>query len=149
MKKVEKKEGTVVFFVGLSMIYWAINDDFIKEIIVKNSISGNWGWKEPRTTLFLDFWSHLLPNAKFILIYRSPWEVVDSLYTWQDKIFQTKPELAVKFWLNYNQKIIDFYNYAANRCLLANIQTIINNQIVIGITDFEFEKLVGNAQKLE
>ncbi len=28
MKKGEKKEETVVFFVGLSMIYWAINDDF-------------------------------------------------------------------------------------------------------------------------
>ena len=26
MKKVEKKEDIVVFFVGLSMIYWAIND---------------------------------------------------------------------------------------------------------------------------
>ena len=28
MKRVEKKEDTVVFFVGLSMIYWAISDDF-------------------------------------------------------------------------------------------------------------------------
>jgi hypothetical protein len=28
-KKEEKKEDTVVFFVGLSSIYWAINDDFI------------------------------------------------------------------------------------------------------------------------
>jgi hypothetical protein len=28
MKKVENKEDTVVFLVGLSMIYWAINDDF-------------------------------------------------------------------------------------------------------------------------
>ena len=33
MKKVEKKEDTVVFFVGLSMIYWAINDDFIWELV--------------------------------------------------------------------------------------------------------------------
>ncbi|NEQ35517.1 MAG: chromosome partitioning protein ParA [Okeania sp. SIO3I5] len=101
-----------------------------KEIIAKNSISGNWGWKEPRTTLFLDFWADLLPNAKFILIYRSPWEVVNSLYIRQDKIFKSQPELAVKLWLHYNQKIIDFYNHAANRCLLTNIQTIINNQEV-------------------
>ena len=33
MKKVEKKEDTVVFFVGLSMIYWAINDDCIWELV--------------------------------------------------------------------------------------------------------------------
>ena len=40
MKKPEKKEGTVVFFVGLSMIYWAINDDFIWEL-VENLMSLN------------------------------------------------------------------------------------------------------------
>ncbi|MDT9341051.1 sulfotransferase [Trichodesmium erythraeum 21-75] len=101
-----------------------------REIIAKNSISENWGWKEPRTTLFLDFWSYLLPNAKFILIYRSPWEVVNSLYNHQYQIFQNQPELAIKLWLHYNQKIIDFYNYAADRCLLTNIQTIINSQEV-------------------
>ena len=33
MKKAEKKEDTVVFFVGLSMIYWAINDDFIWKLV--------------------------------------------------------------------------------------------------------------------
>ena len=35
-----------------------------KEIIAKNSISGNWGLKEPRTTLFLDF-SFSLGSSKF------------------------------------------------------------------------------------
>jgi hypothetical protein len=24
-----------------------------------------WGWKEPRTVLFLDFWERLLPEARF------------------------------------------------------------------------------------
>ena len=40
MKKVEEKEDTVVLFVGLSMIYWAINDDFIWEL-VENLMSQN------------------------------------------------------------------------------------------------------------
>ncbi|MEO1623299.1 MAG: sulfotransferase, partial [Cyanobacteria bacterium J06632_3] len=35
-----------------------------------------WGWKDPRTTLFLDFWKQTLPNAKFVFVYRNPWEVV-------------------------------------------------------------------------
>ncbi|MGL4375416.1 MAG: chromosome partitioning protein ParA, partial [Microcoleaceae cyanobacterium] len=30
-----------------------------------------WGWKDPRTTLFLNFWDQLLPDAKYIFIYRS------------------------------------------------------------------------------
>gem|GEM_PF-1519468 len=40
MKRLEKKEDTVVFFVGLSMIYWAINDDCIWEL-VENLMSQN------------------------------------------------------------------------------------------------------------
>ena len=40
MKKVEKKEDTVVFFVGLSSICWAINYNFIREL-VENLISLN------------------------------------------------------------------------------------------------------------
>ena len=33
MEKVENKEDTVVCFVGLSRIYWAINDDFIWKLV--------------------------------------------------------------------------------------------------------------------
>ncbi|MFZ1025407.1 MAG: sulfotransferase [Limnoraphis robusta] len=96
-----------------------------KEIVAKNAVSSIWGWKEPRTTLFLDFWANLLPEANFLLIYRNPWDVVDSLYRRRDQTFEQEPELAVKFWLHYNQKIINFYNYFSRRCLLANIQGII------------------------
>ena len=106
-----------------------VEDRFVeqaKEIVAKNSTHRVWGWKEPRTTLFLDFWSDLLPEAKFLLIYRSPWEVVDSLYRRGDPTFQDQPELALKVWHQYNQIILDFYDHFSNRCLLANINTIVN-----------------------
>ena len=38
-----------------------------------------WGWKDTRNGLFLDFWRRLLPEACFVLVYRKPQEVVDSL----------------------------------------------------------------------
>ena len=95
-----------------------------KEIIAKNSLSPMWGWKEPRTTLFLDFWVNLLPDANFLLIYRSPWEVVDSLYRRGDDIFLEQPELAVKIWMHYNQKILDFYDKFSERCLLVSVYSI-------------------------
>jgi peptidoglycan hydrolase CwlO-like protein len=106
-----------------------VEDRFVeqaKEIVAKNSLSRVWGWKEPRTTLFLDFWSELLPEANFLLIYRSPWEVVDSLYRRGDRTFQDQPEFALKVWYHYNQIISDFYDRFSNRCLLANINTIVN-----------------------
>ncbi|MGB3533565.1 MAG: hypothetical protein WBA13_08605 [Microcoleaceae cyanobacterium] len=96
-----------------------------KQIVTKNAVSSTWGWKEPRTTLFLEFWANLLPESHYLLIYRSPWDVVDSLYRRGDPTFKREPELAIKLWLHYNQKIINFYNYFPQRCLLANIQGII------------------------
>lgn len=122
---------------GLSSAGWTLQDnleikeefiDQAKQVIEKNALSSVWGWKEPRTTLFLDFWAKLLPEARFLLIYRSPWEVADSLYRRKDEIFQTQPELAIKYWQHYNQKILNFYNQEQNRCLLANVKTIIQYQ---------------------
>ncbi|MFM6397676.1 sulfotransferase family protein, partial [Planktothrix sp.] len=122
---------------GVNIDGWTLQDnleikeefvDRAKELIEQNALSAVWGWKEPRTTLFLEFWAKLLPEAKFLLIYRSPWEVADSLYRRQDEIFQTQPELAIKYWQHYNQKILNFYNQEQHRCLLTNLHTIIQNQ---------------------
>ncbi|NJK64478.1 MAG: chromosome partitioning protein ParA [Synechococcaceae cyanobacterium SM2_3_1] len=102
-----------------------VNEQYIdqaQQIVEQNSISGIWGWKEPRTTLFLDFWSNFLPEAKFLLIYRSPWEVIDSLYRRrEDTPFPEEPELPAKLWLHYNQKLIDFCNHFSHRCILVNV----------------------------
>ncbi|MGB3510427.1 MAG: glycosyltransferase [Microcoleaceae cyanobacterium] len=87
-----------------------------------------WGWKDPRSTLFLNFWLNLLPEAKFIFVYRSPWEVVDSLYrrATDDKLLE-QPEIAVKMWLNYNQRILDFYQQKSQQCLIAKVHSIGKN----------------------
>ncbi|MBE9191778.1 sulfotransferase [Gloeocapsopsis crepidinum LEGE 06123] len=103
--------------------------DQAKELIAINSKSPYWGWKDPRTTLFLNFWADLLPEAKFILVYRSPWEVVDSLYRRggeNDTIFFSHPDLAVKLWIHYNQKILNFYDRFPDRCILTSVYSIAN-----------------------
>ncbi|CAC5341862.1 Chromosome segregation ATPase-like protein [Planktothrix rubescens CCAP 1459/22] len=102
--------------------------DRAKYIVEQNGLSSVWGWQEPRTTLFLDFWAKLLPEARFLLIYRSPWEVADSLYRRGDEMFQSQPELAIKYWQHYNQKILNFYNREQHRCLLTNLKTIVQYQ---------------------
>lgn len=37
-----------------------------------------WGWKDPRTVLFVDYWLSRLPDAKLIIPYRHPVEVLIS-----------------------------------------------------------------------
>ena len=75
-----------------------------------------WGWKDPRTTLFLDFWAELLPEARFLFIVRPPWEVVDSLFRRGDDVFLVNPRLAVDLWVSYNRRILDFVRAAGPRC---------------------------------
>ncbi|MUL35695.1 sulfotransferase family protein [Gloeocapsopsis dulcis] len=129
---------------GLDEIGWTLEDNIpvqepyrqqAKEIISKNSQANIWEWKDPRTTLFLDFWAELLPDAKFIFIYRSPWEVVDSLYRRGDEIFMKYPELAIKLWIHYNQKLLNFLHKFPNQCLLVSVDNIVNHteQFVQGI----------------
>jgi hypothetical protein len=83
-----------------------------------------WGWKDPRTVVFLPLWSSLIPDAKFALVYRAPWEVLDSLYRRGDAAFVDDPELAVKIWLRYNRSLLDLVLAAPERCLLVNVATI-------------------------
>ncbi|MEG4270259.1 MULTISPECIES: glycosyltransferase [unclassified Microcoleus] len=87
----------------------------------------HWGWKDPRTALFWDFWLNLLPEANFICVYRSPWEVVDSLYRrGTDVSLLQNPEKAVKMWIHYNQQVLELYERFPHRCLLANVYPIGN-----------------------
>ncbi|WRH65131.1 MAG: sulfotransferase [Planktothrix sp. GU0601_MAG3] len=98
-----------------------------KLIEINQDSSSAWGWKDPRTTLFLDFWHQLLPQAKFILVYRSPWEVIDSLYRRAtDATLLDHPEIAIQMWSNYNRKVLEFYHKYPDNCLLANVYTIGN-----------------------
>lgn len=97
------------------------------ELVRRSAAPGLWGWKDPRTTLFLDAWARKLPGSKFLLLLRAPWEVVDSLYRRgirADVIFAERPEFAVEVWLNYNRLVLDFCKRAGERCVLATAHRI-------------------------
>ena len=80
------------------------------------------GWKDPRTTLFLDFWAEILPECKFILLYRDPWSVIDSLRRrGSDRRIRIMPWLPANAWLKYNQAILDFYNTHSHNSILISI----------------------------
>jgi len=83
-----------------------------------------WGWKDPRTIVFLQLWLELLPDAKLILLYRAPWEVIDSLYRRGDQVFQEDPELAVRMWLRYNRVLLDALQARPSQCLLVSLETV-------------------------
>ena len=84
-----------------------------------------WGWKDPRTTLFLEWWARLLPEARFLLLFRSPAEVIDSLFRRGDDTFSLNPGFALDVWSAYNRRIHDFQRAHPDRCHLAAAETAV------------------------
>lgn len=68
-----------------------------------------WGWKDPRSTLFLEYWRSVMPGARFVFMYREPWEVADSLFRRAtDKPILEKPRRAIDLWTAYNRRVVEF-----------------------------------------
>ena len=75
-----------------------LRQDALRLIASRRERGTLWGWKDPRTTLFLDFWEGVLPEAKFVFVFRRPWEVVESLFRRGDPSFQANPSHAIDVW---------------------------------------------------
>lgn len=87
-------------------------------VAARRGAGGLWGWKDPRTTLFLEFWAGMLAEARFVFVFRRPWEVVDSFFRRGDPTFVYNPLLAVRVWLHYNRLILRFVASHPDRCLV-------------------------------
>jgi hypothetical protein len=90
--------------------------------------TGLWGWKDPRTTLLLDFWDGLVENAgRYLLLYRFPWEVADSMQRLGAGVFLRNPEYAAPIWTFYNRHLLDFYRRHPDRCVLASTNALLRD----------------------
>lgn len=79
-----------------------------------------WGWKNPRTAVSLGFWDSILDDARYLFIYRYPWEVADSLQRLGAEVFLRNPRYAYAIWELYNRQILEFLDRAGDRCLLVS-----------------------------
>ncbi|MEX0330241.1 MAG: sulfotransferase [Puniceicoccaceae bacterium] len=68
---------------------------------------GPWGWKEPRTCLFLHTWLELLPQSRLLMVYRHPLEVQQSMLRrshWDLALF---PDQAMQSYAVHNQALLE------------------------------------------
>jgi hypothetical protein len=111
----------------------ALETSRAQALIDQRQARGLWGWKEPRTTLFLDLWDSLLPGACFVFVYRHPIDVVLSLLRRAtDSQALASPFLALRVWYVYNQAMIEFARKHPGRCLLCHVVALAE-----GIPDFK------------
>ena len=81
----------------------------VRECIAARQASNRpWGFKDPRTTLFIESWHALLPAASWLFLFRNPFQVIDSLRRRGDVIARESPSEALRVWIHYNSLILDF-----------------------------------------
>lgn len=82
----------------------------------------NWGWKDPRSTLLLNFWAEILPECRFLIMFRSPSEVVASVYRQMHRYLRYgRPDLAPRSWIYYNRMALEFARKNSERVAFLDI----------------------------
>ena len=137
---------------------WKVYDDVKKNLFTgkhleiarelaarRNSKFETWGWKDPRTVLFLESWLELLPDLKFLFVWRPAVEVVVSLVARSRLDRQKRSFLQIdrvhstRLWRTYNRRIVDFIRGHPQNTLLLPVQSIINKDSqVIGLLNSKF-----------
>ena len=133
--------------------YLHVNDNFTfqptdsetagaNKLIAERSHLQMWGWKDPRTSLFLDFWRGLLPHGRFLFVFRHPIEVLLSLLRRGE--FDSHPTLlaGLNAWHTYNQKIEAFVDSRPGNCLLVHIDGVVQQSD-------EFARLLRDKLQLD
>ncbi|MGH2535792.1 MAG: sulfotransferase [Candidatus Promineifilaceae bacterium] len=89
-----------------------------------------WGWKEPRTCLFLDLWNEILPESHFLFVVRHPSQVVDSLARRSHRTRLYWPwrlNLYLSQWLLYNRACLALCASQPARTLVSALETTLDH----------------------
>jgi len=125
-------------------------NDF-KNLVASKNKQPQWGWKEPRTCLFLNEYLKLLPESKSLIVYRHYNDVVDSLvrrFIKKEKVSTRKNKLAkyynlyikynflkktvgnewLKIWIRYNNEILNYIKQKnSNDYIITDLNGLIKN----------------------
>lgn len=97
-------------------------------VAARERAGGPWGWKDPRTSMLLDFWDDVLGReARFLFLYRHPWEVADSMLRTGADVWLTHPGYPARIWTQYNRRILDFHRRHRDRTLLVSTNRMLRD----------------------
>lgn len=81
-------------------------------IRVRNGKYRVWGWKDPRSVLFLEQWKHLIPELQVLMLWRPCAQVVRSLTRRSRSMNQKHLKVglleSVRLWQHHNTKVCEY-----------------------------------------
>jgi hypothetical protein len=97
-----------------------------RELIASRAQQPLWGWKDPRTCLVLDFWHALLPDARYLLVYRHPLDVTLSLAR-RLQVVGFDFYAGLEAWYVYNRNLLHFAQQHPESTLLCSSYTLVEH----------------------
>lgn len=100
----------------------------------------NFGFKDPRTTLFLNDWRKLRADANFLLLFRHPFYVTQSLLARRsDRSVKRSRKAAALSWIIYNKIILDFSHHNRDRTLIFDVDDfVLHPEWYLGLINRKF-----------
>ena len=123
--------------------------EFAKSVLKKKGGNRVWGWKEPRTCLFLPLYRQLIPKAKYVIVVRNYESIIASLVN-RERFKQSRllglfarfgAERILRNW--YRWRFNDYYAKIVNyyfSCLVSHCHQVQKDSIVINL-----DELVTNS----
>lgn len=112
----------------LSPMHWSRMQDLIAR---RDAAHRNWGFKDPRVCFFLAAWKYLIPDAKFVVVYRDPSDCVRSMETRHAEDyfrgsgkaeehlpFFRQPDHGMRLWDTHNRAVTAFVREHLADCLV-------------------------------
>jgi hypothetical protein len=100
-----------------------------------------WGWKDPRTTLFLDFWDTQLERAQYVFVYRHPFDVILSLAR-RGEVVGFDFYAGLEAWYAYNARLLEFADRQPGRSL------VVSSYAAVAAID-QFQSALANRFRLD
>jgi hypothetical protein len=113
--------------------------------------AGPWGWKDPRATLLLEFWDDVIDDlgigpARYVLLYRSPWDVSDSMQRLGADVFLEHPEYGFRIWTYYNRELLRFFRQHSEDAVLVYIDALVRQpERFVSLVSDKLELTLGDA----
>lgn len=111
----------------------------------------HWGWKQPRTSLFLDFWQQIDPKIHFVFVFRHPTAVVGSLCKIHRKCYsRAYANRLYKSYIEHNQAIAKFIQRHFNFTLVSYESLVSRPQDAIDVLseDLNFPFQLADFQQV-
>jgi hypothetical protein len=129
---------------------WTDDEPAMRALVKQRERHKVWGWKDPRTTLLLEQWLRVLPDARFLFVVREPWKVAPSVQRLPSELFRTRPDVSVRIWLYYNNRLLDFTKKHRGRCVVMPMPWLMNTPhsvLTHAVTKLDIEGLRFDAMR--